>query len=77
MRRQAGERIVQRQMPQLVLAGRDARRGMAHVAQGESGEEGKPAERNENDRDAALDDFGRTTFRRPGKVRSRLARSVA
>ena len=55
------------------FAGGDRDGGAAHVAQHESGEQGETGERDGDERDDAIDDFGAGLFRRPGKTRDLLA----
>ena len=71
---QPRQRVMHREMPQLVFALRDPRRGAAHVAQGKPGEEREPAERDHDERDDACRRSRPTGARRPGETRRRRCR---
>ena len=70
---QAAERIVQGEMPQPVLAGRDGGGGAAHVAQDEAGKQREAGERDREEGNDAVDDLGARPLRRPGELRERMA----
>ena len=70
---QAADRIVQREMTQLPLAGVDFLRGAAHMAKDEADKEGEARERDGDERHHALHDGGARLGRRPGETRNRAA----
>ena len=67
--RQAAERIVHGEMAQPRFAGRNRRRGAAHVAQHEGGEQREAGEGDRDERHHVVHDLGARLFRRPGETR--------
>ena len=74
--RQAAQRVVQREIAQPVLAGGDGRRGGAHVAQHQAGEQRKARQRNADEGNNGIQDLGARPLRQPGKSRDRLVAAV-
>ena len=62
-----------REMAQPRFAGGDGRGGAAHVAQHESGKQREAGERDRDERNHAVDDFGAGLLRRPGETRDEIA----
>ena len=56
---QPAQRVVQREMAQPGLAGRDGRCGAPHVAEDDARQQRKSSERNRDERNDAVDDLGR------------------